>query len=72
MEHPKGMAVDRNGYLLVADSNNGRVNVYTPRGEYHATIGRGEFMGRIYGVTLRDDGVVVMYAEHGIFFYEAS
>jgi len=65
--HPRGLAVDRNGNLLVADTGGGRVVVLSPAGEELRTIGgQGTQIGRgqptavadgngiLWGVTAED------------------
>ncbi len=43
---PRGMAVDRSGNVLVADSNNGRVQKFSPSGMFLGVIGtKGEGLG---------------------------
>ncbi len=65
--HPRGLAVDQNGNLLVADTGGGRVVLLTPAGEELRTIGgQGTQIGRgqptavaagnalLWGVTAED------------------
>jgi DNA-binding beta-propeller fold protein YncE len=39
-EYPAGLAVDRQGYLFVSDTNNNRIQIFTPRGELYAYKGK--------------------------------
>lgn len=38
-EYPAGLAVDNKGYLFVSDTNNHRLQIFTPRGELYAYKG---------------------------------
>lgn len=38
-EYPAGLAVDSKGYLFVSDTNNHRLQIFTPRGELYAYKG---------------------------------
>jgi tripartite motif-containing protein 71 len=45
LSFPNGIAIDQHGNIDVADSNNGRLLVFTPAGKIVATIGRGAGAG---------------------------
>ncbi len=47
LSFPNGIAVDRDGNVYVADSNNGRLLVFDPAGTIRAQIGRGSGQGNL-------------------------
>lgn len=55
---PNGVAVDGRGNIYVADSNNGRVQIFTPAGEPLDVIGRGGrgSLGSPRGLAIDDSG----------------
>ena len=61
LSFPNGIAVDKDGNLFVADSNNGRLLVYRPDGTLLAQVGRGVNEGKLgmpRGVALDGGGRV--------------
>ncbi len=72
---PNGVAVDANGLIYVADSNNGRLVVFTPDGKQRAVINRGPRDGDLglpRGVAIDDQGhlFVVDASAHAVQVYE--
>jgi len=61
LSFPNGVAVDANGNVYVADSNNGRLLVYAPDGTLVSQVGRGVGTGKLglpRGVSIDDQGRV--------------
>ena len=61
---PKGVAVDRDGYIIVADSGNHRIQVFRPDGSFLCKFGtKGRNEGQFKdpeGVALTSDGKIVV------------
>jgi len=62
LNNPNDVAVDNLGHVYVADDHNGRLQVFTPDGEFLAKIGGygsdpPVFSG-VLGVAVNEDGVV--------------
>ena len=55
-DFPRGMTVDRSGNILVADSNNGRIQRFSPAGVFLGAIGK---MGRNPGEFQEPNGIAV-------------
>lgn len=55
-DFPRGMTADISGNIYVADTNNGRVQKFSPAGEYRSVIGK---MGRSLGQLDEPNGVAV-------------
>lgn len=76
LSFPNGMAVDANGYVYVADSNNGRLMVFDADGTLAAQVGRGSGEGNLglpRGVAVDAQGrvFVVDATGQGVFIYRS-
>ncbi len=62
--YPNGIALDRQGQIYVTDSNNGRVQVFSPKGEFLELFGSGWALPR--GIKIDNQGrvYVVDVLEH--------
>ena len=74
LAYPNGITADKEGRVLVADSNNGRVLVLAPTGGLDQVIGRGGFgptLGLPRGVAVDDHGrvFVVDTTNHHVMVY---
>jgi DNA-binding beta-propeller fold protein YncE len=72
MSFPNGLAVDKNGYVYVADSNNGRLVVFDSSGAEATRVGRGVGEGSLgmpRGVAVSDDGRVYVADATGQMIY---
>jgi DNA-binding beta-propeller fold protein YncE len=73
LSFPNGVAVDKTGYVYVADSNNGRLLAYGPDGLLIAQVGRGAGIGSLglpRGVSVDDGRVFVCDATaQGVFVF---
>ena len=61
LNFPNGVAVDKDGYVYVTDSNNGRVLVFSPDGAVVARVGRGADAGKLglpRGIAIDPEGRV--------------
>ena len=64
LKSPKGIAVDTQGFIVVADSGNSRVQVFRANGDHFCSFGApgtgaGQFRG-LEGLALTADGRVVV------------
>jgi DNA-binding beta-propeller fold protein YncE len=76
MSFPNGLAVDTDGNVYVADSNNGRLLVFGPDGDLRAQVGRGAGTGNLglpRGVAVDAQGRVFVgdTTGQGVFIYRA-
>jgi len=55
-DSPTGIAVDANGNILVADTNNGRIEKFSPTGTFLSTIG---IKGTGYGLLGAPNGIAI-------------
>jgi DNA-binding beta-propeller fold protein YncE len=55
-DSPTGIAVDSNGNILVADTNNGRIEKFSPTGAFHSAIGT---KGSDHGQLGQPNGITV-------------
>jgi DNA-binding beta-propeller fold protein YncE len=74
LSFPNGLAVDKDGNVYVADSNNGRLLVFGPDGQVAAQVGRGAGEGNLglpRGVAVDDQGRVFVgdATGQGVFVY---
>jgi DNA-binding beta-propeller fold protein YncE len=77
LNFPNGVAVDSEGRVHVADSNNGRLLVFDPSGTIVARVGRGSSEGNLglpRGVAIDGSGraFVVDTMSHSVFVYRGS
>lgn len=61
---PRGVAVDEQGYIVVADSGNNRIQIFSPEGNFLKSFGGwgsgdGEFKG-LEGVAVTSNGNIVI------------
>ena len=56
LDSPTGIAVDANGNILVADTNNGRIEKFSPTGAFLSTIG---IKGTGYGLLGAPNGIAI-------------
>ncbi|RUS80170.1 hypothetical protein EGW08_012059 [Elysia chlorotica] len=68
---PSGVTVDRNGYWLVADSRNDRVQVFSNEGDFVGHIKFSQPIRRPSGIHLSSDGTlyVINFIDHCIHVY---
>eukprot|EP00058_Branchiostoma_floridae_P018112 XP_002603601.1 hypothetical protein BRAFLDRAFT_93145 [Branchiostoma floridae] len=61
LKAPKGICVDQDGYVIVADSGNSRVSVFNDRGRFvgHAAVRSGGLV-KPYGIARTGDGKIVV------------
>ncbi len=76
LSFPNGLAVDKDGNVYLADSNNGRLLVYGTDGTVRAQVGRGSGEGNLglpRGVAVDDQGRVFVgdATGQGVFVYRA-
>jgi sugar lactone lactonase YvrE len=74
MSFPNGVGVDKDGYVYVTDSNNGRLLVFAPDGTLVTQVGRGVGEGNLglpRGVAVSEDGKVYIADSTGqtVFVY---
>jgi len=74
MSFPNGVATDSAGYVYVADSNNGRLLVFSPDGALAAQVGRGSGQGNLglprgVAVDAQDRVYVVDSSGQAVFVY---
>jgi len=80
--YPNGIAVDTQGRIYVADSNNGRVQLFSPKGEFLRLVGGGwalprgirvDSQGRIYVADALDHKVRVLQLDgNGRLLYDVG
>ena len=58
VSNPKGIALDGQGRIYVADNGNDRVQVYENNGTFVRSIGGAEFFTSPWGVAVAKDGTV--------------
>lgn len=79
---PNGVAVTKNGNIYVSDSNNARVQVFSPKGKYLFTIGKAKGKASLahpLGIAIDEDGrlhvvdtfahAVNVYNDKGTYLY---
>jgi DNA-binding beta-propeller fold protein YncE len=64
LKHPRGICSDAEGFVLVADSDNSRIQIFRHDGQYVTHFGKqglnsGEFKG-LEGITVNPNGDVIV------------
>ena len=67
MKHPRGLAVDPNGGVLVCDQDNNRVSLYGPDGRFVRQV---LSVHRPWGLALSERGYVAVTNKQGLHYYK--